>query len=114
MDFHLSDKVALISGSSRGLGFASARALIDEGARVVICGRGRPALDAAAAALASQGTADRVLAVQTDVSTPDGAGEVVARAIERFGRLDVLVNNVAKAGGGDIVSTGDDEWQSAI
>src|SRR5581483_952325 len=114
MDLHLTDKVAVISGSSKGLGFAAARALLDEGARVAISGRTKTALDAAAAALASDGGAGRVLAVQADVSTPAGAGSLVARTLERFGRIDVLVNNVGKAGGGDIVSTGDDEWQSAI
>ena len=111
MNLHLTDHVAIVTGASRGLGLASARALAAEGARVVICARGADALRAAAASL---GGAERVLAVEADVSTAAGADEVVARAVERFGRLDVLVNNVGKAGGTDIVSTPDDEWQSAI
>ena len=111
MNLNLTDHVASVTGASRGLGLASARALAGEGARVVICARGADALRAAAASL---GGAERVLAVEADVSTAAGAEVVVSRAVERFGRLDVLVNNVGKAGGGDIVSTPDEEWQSAI
>jgi 3-oxoacyl-[acyl-carrier protein] reductase len=111
MDLHLTNKVAIITGSSKGLGLASARALVDEGARVVICARGGDALGAAAASL---GGPDTVLAVQADVATPEGAERVVSEAVKRFGRIDVLVNNVGKAGGGDIVSTPDADWQSAL
>ena len=111
MDLQLSNKVAIVTGSSRGLGLASARALVDEGARVVICARGGEALGAAAASL---GGGDAVLTVQADVATPDGAERVVGDTLKRFGRIDVLVNNVGKAGGSDIVSTSDADWQSAF
>ena len=114
MDLGLTDSVALISGSSKGLGLASARSLAAEGCRVVLTARGREALDAASADLSASAGADRVLAIAADMSTAAGAEEVVARAIERFGRLDILVNNVGKAAGTDIVSTGDDEWQAAL
>ena len=115
MDLGLSDHVAVVTGSSRGLGFASARALLEEGARVTICARGAEGLRAAAAELERvAGRPEAVLAVQADVATPAGAERVVAQALERFGRIDVLVNNVGKAGGGDIVSTVDAEWQEAI
>jgi 3-oxoacyl-[acyl-carrier protein] reductase len=110
MDFHLSGKVAIITGSSRGLGLASARALSAEGCRVVLTARGA---DALAVAVASFDAAD-TLAVRADVSTEDGASEVVSRTLDRFGRVDILVNNVGKAGGTDIVTTSDAEWQSAL
>ena len=55
-----------------------------------------------------------MLAVTADVSTPDGAASVVDAAVRTFGGIDILVNNVGKAAGGDIVSTPDAEWQSAI
>jgi NAD(P)-dependent dehydrogenase (short-subunit alcohol dehydrogenase family) len=90
------------------LGLASARALAAEGCRVVLCARGAGPLKEAAAeveSVAAPGAA--VLAVTADVSTADGAATVVGRTVETFGRLDVLVNNVGKAGGGDIVSTPD-------
>jgi 3-oxoacyl-[acyl-carrier protein] reductase len=114
MDLELLDKVAIVTGSSRGLGLASARALVSEGCRVTLTARGVDALDRAAADLGAHAGRDRVLAVAADVSTEAGAGEVVARTIERFGRLDILVNNVGKAGGGDIVSTSDADWQGAL
>jgi 3-oxoacyl-[acyl-carrier protein] reductase len=112
MDLFLQDKVAVVSGSSRGLGLASARALAAEGCRLVLSGRGSEALEAARASIASAG-AD-VLAVQADVSMPDGAERVVSSALERFGRIDILVNNVGKAGGGGIAAASDAEWQGAL
>jgi 3-oxoacyl-[acyl-carrier protein] reductase len=115
MDLQLRDKVAIVTGSSRGLGLASATALVEEGARVALCARGEGALQAAAARLRTlAGRDDAVLTVTADVSTPDGAATVMARTVETFGRLDILVNNVGKAGGTDIVSTTDDEWTSAF
>jgi 3-oxoacyl-[acyl-carrier protein] reductase len=115
MDLELTDTVAVVTGSSRGLGLASARALVDEGCRVTLCARGSEALAAAAAELETRaGRAGRVLAVQADVSTPEGAETVVGRTLDTFGRIDVLVNNVGKAAGGDIVETTDDDWQQAL
>ena len=113
MNLDLTDRVAIVTGSSRGLGLASARALLDEGCRVTICARGTDALAEAAADLGA-GRIDRLLAVGSDVSTPEGAALVVDRTIERFGRLDILVNNVGKAGGADITGTSDADWQAAI
>ncbi len=110
MNLHLADKVAIVTGSSRGLGFASARSLHAEGCRVVLCARGADALRAAAAALGS----DRVHTVVADVSTPEGAERVVSEALQTFGRVDVLVNNVGKAAGGGIDSTDDALWHEAI
>ena len=115
MNLLLTGQVAIVTGASRGLGLATARALAEEGCRVAICARGADALASAAAELT--GIAERasdVLAVQADVSTPIGAERVVADTAERFGRIDILVNNVGKAGGSDIVSTADAEWHSAI
>ena len=112
MNLELAGKVALVTGSSRGLGLASARALAAEGCRVTLCARGAAALERSAASIAATG--GDVLAVPADVSTEDGAAAVVDRTVDRFGRLDVVVNNVGKAGGGDIVATSDAEWQSAL
>jgi 3-oxoacyl-[acyl-carrier protein] reductase len=111
MDLELSNKVAVVTGSSRGLGLASARALAGEGCRVTICARGGDALTAAARELSEIGD---ILAVQADVFTVEGVETVVAKTIEKFGGIDILVNNVGRAGGGDIVATTDAEWTAAF
>jgi 3-oxoacyl-[acyl-carrier protein] reductase len=115
VDLGLTDKVAVVTGSSRGLGLASARALVAEGCRVVLCARGEERL--AEAAVEVEAAAKRpnlVATVQADVSTIDGVERVIATAVETFGGLDVLVNNVGKAGGAGLLDTSDAEWQAAF
>jgi 3-oxoacyl-[acyl-carrier protein] reductase len=115
MDLQLTDKVAIVTGSSRGLGLAAARALAVEGCRVCLCARGVEALASASReveALAWGG--DRVLSVTADVSTAAGVDAVVDRAAETFGGVDILVNNVGRAAGGDLLETSDAEWQAAF
>jgi len=115
MDLALTDKVAIVTGSSRGIGLASARALVLEGCRVCICARGADRLaDAALEVEASAKRPNLVLAVQADVSTPEGVALVLERAVETFGGLDILVNNVGRATGTDILGTTDAEWQAAF
>jgi len=115
MNLQLTDNVAIVTGASRGLGLASARALVEEGCRVAICARGADALGRAAAELAAlAGRPDAVLAVTADVSTAAGADTLVRQSLDRFGRIDILVNNVGKAGGADIESTTDEDWQAAF
>jgi 3-oxoacyl-[acyl-carrier protein] reductase len=115
MDLGLTDKIALVTGSSRGLGLASARALVAEGCRVCICARGEERL--AEAALEVEASARRpnmVTSVQADVSTAEGVERVIDHAVETFGGLDVLVNNVGRAGGAGLLDTSDAEWQAAF
>lgn len=111
MDLQLSGQVAIVTGSSRGLGLASARALVEEGCLVTICARGEQRLRDAEAELEAAGD---VLAVQADVTTPAGVETIVSRTVEKFGRLDILVNNVGRAGGADLLGTSDAEWQAAL
>jgi 3-oxoacyl-[acyl-carrier protein] reductase len=115
MDLGLTDKIAILTGSSRGLGLASARALVAEGCRVCLCARGAEQL--AEAALEVEAVAKRpnmVLAVQSDVSTAPGIELVVSRTVEAFGGIDILVNNVGRAAGSDLLGTTDAEWQAAF
>jgi 3-oxoacyl-[acyl-carrier protein] reductase len=115
MDLGLNGKVAIITGSSRGLGFASARALAAEGCRVTLCARTADRLHAAAGEIEQAGTAaDDVLAVVADVSQADGVERVVGETAKRFGGIDILVNNVGLGRGGGLVQTSDAEWQEAF
>ena len=114
MDLGLNGKIAVITGSSRGLGYASARALLDEGCTVVICARNKAQLELAADQLRETVSDDRVLALQADLSTDSGVTSVIEEAVEKYGRLDVLVNNVGQAGGSGIVETSDAEWNAAL
>ena len=104
-----------MTGSSRGLGLASARALVAEGCRVCVCARGAERL--AEAAIEVEAAARRpnmVLAVQADVSTAAGVELVIERTIETFGGLDILVNNVGRAAGAGLLETSDADWQAAF
>ena len=115
MDLGLHDKVAVITGSSRGLGLASARSLAAEGCRVCLCGRTASTLEHARRDVADRaGGDDRVSAVAADVSTPEGAQAVIDGAVAAFGGIDILVNNVGLARGAGITDTSDDEWQEAF
>jgi NAD(P)-dependent dehydrogenase (short-subunit alcohol dehydrogenase family) len=84
MDLELRDKIAVVTGASKGIGLAITKALVREGARVVAGARGVESL---------QGMAG-VTAVALDLAAPDGPGRLVGRALEEHGRVDVLVNNV--------------------
>jgi 3-oxoacyl-[acyl-carrier protein] reductase len=133
MDLGLSGKIAIVTGSSRGLGLASARALVAEGCRVTICARGRERLLEAAAELGrvdlerrqaamrervpeagGVGAEVTVSGIEADVTTADGIASVVEGTVATFGGLDILVNNVGLARGGTLVETTDAEWQEAI
>jgi 3-oxoacyl-[acyl-carrier protein] reductase len=115
MDLALTDKVAIVTGSSKGLGLACARALLQEGCRVTICARGETSLNHAAADLRSIAQqASAVLPVTADVSTATGVEHVVNSTVDTFGGLDILVNSVGLAKGSDIVGTTDVEWQEAL
>jgi 3-oxoacyl-[acyl-carrier protein] reductase len=115
MDLGLTDKVAIVTGSSRGLGLASARALAAEGCRVCLCARTEPRLAEAAREVGTlAGRGDRVLAITADVTRPDDIARVVDQAVATFGGLDVLVNNVGLARGGGLLETSDADWREAI
>lgn len=92
MDLGLQGRAALVTGSSRGIGLATARALGREGARVTLCARTPEALDAAQRSLQEEGIDAH--AVAADVTTEEGAARAVDACIARWGALDALVNNV--------------------
>ncbi|MSO60567.1 MAG: SDR family oxidoreductase [Acidobacteria bacterium] len=115
MDLGLTGKVAIVTGGSRGIGLAAAQALIAEGAHVVVCARGAQQLQKSVEQLrASAVNGARAEGVAADVSTEAGVALVIDAAVKRFGRLDVLVNNVGVAKGADLEGTSDAEWQAAF
>jgi 3-oxoacyl-[acyl-carrier protein] reductase len=115
LDLGLHDKIAIITGSSRGLGLASATALVEAGCRVTICARGAAGLDEAAAGLRRLArTSEHVLTVPADLASEHGVEQVVTRTVDAFGGIDILVNNVGLARGGTITETSDAEWREAI
>jgi NAD(P)-dependent dehydrogenase (short-subunit alcohol dehydrogenase family) len=91
----LQDQVALITGASRGLGRETARLLARRGARLVLTARGTEALEQAAE---EARTATSVVALPGDVADPSHAGRLVAAGLERFGQIDVLMNNASVLG----------------
>ena len=115
MDLHLTDKVALITGSSRGLGLASAMSLAAEGCKVMLTARGADGLSRAIDDVRGVArTADAVAGVAGDLATLEGVTRAVERTIEQFGALDILVNNMGLARGAGITDTSDEEWQEAF
>jgi 3-oxoacyl-[acyl-carrier protein] reductase len=113
MDLGLDGKVALVAASSKGLGRASALALAREGARVAICARTEALLQSAADEI-RRATSAEVLAVPADLTTAAGIGSVVAATVERFGSIDVLVNNSGGPALGTFWDFTDDDWRQAF
>ncbi len=113
MELGLTGKVAIVGGSSRGIGKAIALALAQEGCDVVICARGEADLKATAGEIRSQ-TGTRVLPLVCDMSSYDDIQRLVHETADTFGRIDIVVNNA----GGPPVGTFDDfaeeEWQKAV
>lgn len=104
------DKVVIVTGAGSGIGAATAQRFAAEGAHVVLAGRTRSKLEAAAKDI----PADRVMLQEADVSSKDSVDHLVAAAVERFGRLDVLVNNAGIAPMGPFMETTVDDWRSAM
>jgi 3-oxoacyl-[acyl-carrier protein] reductase len=113
VDLGLTGKIALVAASSKGLGKASALALAREGARVTICARNSAELEAAADEIRAE-TGAPVLAVPADLSTSSGIKGVVVATNDRFGGVDILVNNSGGPPIGRFADLTDDDWQQAF
>src|SRR3982075_282788 len=98
MELNLHEKVVLITGSSRGIGLATAKAFAAEGCRLMLSARSPEHLSEAEAELSRSGA--EVAAHTADVSNPDEAESLVQAALAAYGGIDILVNNVGGGGGG--------------
>jgi 3-oxoacyl-[acyl-carrier protein] reductase len=113
MDLMLEGKVAMVSGSSKGIGYHIAKALAAEGCHVAINGRNEDSLEEARAAIEQQG-GGQVVAYAGDVTQPGAAEAFVSTALEAFGQVDILVNNVGGSTPKSLVETTDEDWQMAF
>ncbi|MDP7488288.1 MAG: SDR family NAD(P)-dependent oxidoreductase, partial [Alphaproteobacteria bacterium] len=110
-DLGLQDKVAMITGGSDGLGLATARRLSEEGCKVAICARREEHLREAADRI-SAATGGQILAHRADVSIPTDVESFVAATSERFGGIDVVINNAGKSAAASFEAVPDEDWQS--
>jgi 3-oxoacyl-[acyl-carrier protein] reductase len=113
MDLELTGTVAIVGGASKGLGRACAQALAEEGAALALCSRSKPDLDTAAGEIRAT-TGREVLAFAGDLDHPETIRGLVAATIERFGRVDVLVNN---SGGPPLArahNATEEQWTAAL
>ncbi len=112
MDLGLTGRVALVGGSSSGLGRAVAAELAAEGARVVLCARGEERLEEARAAIASE-TGAEVAAVAADLSTTTGIDAAVSGAERAFGPVEILVTNTGGPPAGSFETHDLETWRAA-
>src|SRR5205823_5997919 len=113
MDLGLNGRVALVAAASRGLGKAVATALAEEGARVAMFSRRQEAIDAAAAEVKRR-TGAEVLPLAADVNRPEELERVVRATVDRFGRLDILINNAGGPPPGTFDTLSEEQWQQAV
>ncbi|MEU2797133.1 MULTISPECIES: SDR family oxidoreductase [unclassified Streptomyces] len=109
MDLGLKDRVYIVTGATRGLGNATARALAADGAKVIITGRDEQSVEEAAAELGGD-----VLGLAADNADPSAAQRLVDTARERFGRLDGILVSVGGPAPGFLADNTDDQWQTAF
>ena len=111
MDLGLKDKVAVIAGASKGLGFATARVLLEEGARVVISSRSADNLKAAADKL---GNPANLKTVAADVTQEKDCQRLIGETVDAFKTLDVLITNCGGPAPGTFEDLSDAQWDEAI
>jgi len=113
MDLGLKDKVAMVAGASRGLGYAVARALAGEGVRVSISSRHESAINDAAKRISAETYMD-TLAAAVDVRSADSLATWHGRTVEKFGGVDLLFTNAGGPPAGQTLSFDDDAWRNTF
>lgn len=110
MNLSLQGKIAIVTGGSKGIGWATALALAEEGVDVAICARGLDALNAAAAEIRSK-TGRNVVAIQADMGVPEDIRNLVATTAAELGGVDILVNNAVSPTAAPFTELADEDWQ---
>ncbi len=113
MDLHLSRKIALVTGASKGLGYETAKMLSQEGARVAINSRDPEKLQSSTNEI-SQHTNQPVLAVPGDVTDPEIPTRLIEKTVETFNGLDILITNSGGPAAGLFEDFNDEQWQQAF
>ncbi len=113
MDLELKGKVAVVGGASKGLGRACADVLAEEGAKVALCSRTKAELERSAQEIRDRTGAD-VVAFAGDLDRPETVRDLIATTVERFGRLDILVNNSGGPPLARAVSATEEQWAIAV
>ncbi|MET7951404.1 SDR family oxidoreductase [Micromonospora sp. NPDC005324] len=108
MDLGLTDRVYVLTGASRGLGYATAQSLVADGARVVLSARDP---DAVAAAAQQLGGPEHAVGLTADLTDPETPGQLVAAAQEHFGRLDGALISVGGPPAGNAAAITDEQWR---
>ena len=111
MNLQLTNQVAFVAGSSRGIGKAIASALLDEGAKVVLTGRDETSLRSAEAELAIPKNEGRILAIHGDFADGSTIRDAYERTVQYFGRIDHLVANLGSGSGKPGWDQSDEDWQ---
>lgn len=111
MDLGLRDRVYIVSGASAGLGLASARCLVDDGAKVVVCSRDEARIRAAADGL---GGAEVAVGLVADLGDADSADRLIETALDRFGRLDGGILSVGGPPAGSVTDMSDEAWRTSF
>ncbi len=112
MDLGLNGKVALITGASRGIGKGIALGLAAEGCHLAICARNREPLETAAAEIRAKNV--EALALPLDVTRANEVEQLVTKTMEKFGKIDILVNNVGGNRRNPFEKTTDEDWEAII
>lgn len=110
VDLQLRDRVYIVSGASGGLGLATAQALVDEGARLVISSRDEDAITRAASTLGTS----RVVGIAVDNGTPDGAARLVATAMAKWGAVHGALISVGGPPAGTVMDSDEQDWRDAF
>lgn len=113
MDLELKDKVAIVGGGSKGLGRACALVLAEEGVKVAVCSRTQAELDRAGQSIRNT-TGAEVLTLAGDLDEPATIRDLIAATVERFGRLDILVNNSGGPPLARALSATEEQWATAV